>query len=313
MATLSLYSGEEDHLMADGIAFIDGEYVPSDKAKISVFDLGFSRSDVAYDVVSTWKGLFFRLDDHVDRFLLSCAGTRLSCEYDKDEIKRILAECTYRARLQDAYVEMLVTRGQFLSPGSRDIRHTKPTFLAYAIPYVWIATPEKQQIGLHVFIAKTPRIPDASVVARYKNFHWGDLTRAQFEALDAGADVAVLCGVTGDLAEGPGFNVFFIKGERLFTPRTNVLEGITRRTVLALAEEIGIPVEAGNYPADALRTADEAFICSTAGGIIPVTTVDDKALGTGKPGPISWRLRELYWEKREAGWLGTPITSLLMR
>jgi branched-chain amino acid aminotransferase len=134
MATLSLYSSEEDHLMADGIAFIDGEYVPSDKAKISVFDLGFSRSDVAYDVVSTWKGLFFRLDDHVDRFLQSCAGTRLSCEYDKDEIKRILAECTYRARLQDAYVEMLVTRGQFLSPGSRDIHHTKPTFIAYAIP-----------------------------------------------------------------------------------------------------------------------------------------------------------------------------------
>ena len=299
--------------MADGIAFIDGKYVPSDEAKISVFDLGFSRSDVAYDVVSTWKGLFFRLDDHVDRFLQSCAGVRIPCPYGKNDIQRILAECTYRAGLQDAYVEMLATRGHFRSLDVRDLRQTEPTFVAYAIPYVWIATPEKQQVGLHVFIAKTPRIPDASVVARYKNFHWGDLTRAQFEALDAGADVAVLCGVTGDLSEGPGFNIFFIKGERLFTPRINVLEGITRRTVLALAEEIGIPVETGNYPADALRTADEAFICSTAGGIMPVTIVDGKALGNGKPGPISWRLRELYWEKREAGWLGTPITNLLTK
>ena len=299
--------------MADGIAFIDGKYVPSDEAKISVFDLGFSRSDVAYDVVSTWKGLFFRLDDHVDRFLQSCAGVRIPCPYGKNDIQRILAECTYRAGLQDAYVEILATRGHFRSLDVRDLRQTEPTFVAYAIPYVWIATPEKQQVGLHVFIAKTPRIPDASVVARYKSFHWGDLTRAQFEALDAGADVAVLCGVTGDLSEGPGFNIFFIKGERLFTPRINVLEGITRRTVLALAEEIGIPVETGNYPADALRTADEAFICSTAGGIMPVTIVDGKALGNGKPGPISWRLRELYWEKREAGWLGTPITNLLTK
>ncbi len=299
--------------MADGIAFIDGKYVPNDEAKISVFDLGFSRSDVAYDVVSTWKGLFFRLDDHVDRFLQSCAGVRIPCPYGKNDIQRILAECTYRAGLQDAYVETLATRGHFRSLDVRDLRQTEPTFIAYAIPYVWIATPEKQQVGLHVFIAKTPRIPDASVVARYKNFHWGDLTRAQFEALDAGADVAVLCGVTGDLSEGPGFNIFFIKGERLFTPRINVLEGITRRTVLTLAEEIGIPVETGNYPADALRTADEAFICSTAGGIMPVTIVDGKALGNGKPGPISWRLRELYWEKREAGWLGTPITNLLTK
>ena len=299
--------------MADGIAFIDGKYVPSDEAKISVFDLGFSRSDVAYDVVSTWKGLFFRLDDHVDRFLQSCAGVRIPCPYGKNDIQRILAECTYRAGLQDAYVEILATRGHFRSLDVRDLRQTEPTFVAYAIPYVWIATPEKQQVGLHVFIAKTPRIPDASVVARYKNFHWGDLTRAQFEALDAGADVAVLCGVTGDLSEGPGFNIFFIKSERLFTPRINVLEGITRRTVLALAQEIDVPVETGNYPADALRTADEAFICSTAGGIMPVTTVDGKALGNGKPGPISWRLRELYWEKREAGWLGTPITNLLTK
>jgi len=299
--------------MAEGVAFIEGKYVPSDEAKISVFDLGFSRSDVVYDVVSTWKGVFFRLDDHVERFLRSCAGVRITCPYGRDEIKRILAECVRRAGLQDAYVEVLTTRGRFESLASRDLRKTKPTFLAYAIPYIWIAPPEKQREGLHAHIAKTPRIPDVSVVAQFKNFHWADLTKGQLEALDAGADVAVLCGVTGYLSEGPGFNVFFVKDGKTFTPGENVLEGITRKTVVELAHEIGVPIEAGNYPADALRAADEAFISSTAGGIMPVTKVDGKILGDGRPGPVSWRLHELYWEKREAGWLGTAVTELVER
>ena len=297
--------------MADGIAFIDGKYVAAEEAKISVFDLGFNRSDAVYDVVSTWKGLFFRLDDHVERFLRSCAGVRIACPYGENEIKKILAECVHRARLQDAYVEVAVTRGRFLLPGSRDLRQTKPTFLAYAVPYVWIAPPEKQREGLHMYIAPTPRIPDSAVMARFKNFHWADLTRGQLEALDAGADFAVLCGITGHLAEGPGFNVFFIKDRTIFTPAANVLEGITRRTVLELAQELGITVKAGDYPADALRHADEAFISSTAGGIMPVTKVDGQPLGTGHAGPISWQLHELYWSKRQAGWLGTSVAELV--
>jgi branched-chain amino acid aminotransferase len=297
--------------MSQGVAFVEGKYIPAEEAKISVFDLGFNRSDAVYDVVSVWKGMFFRLDDHVDRFLRSCAGVRIVCPYEKEGVKQILAECTHRAGLQDAYVEVLTTRGRFSSLGSRDLRNTTPTFIAYAIPYVWIATPEQQQVGVHVYIAQTPRIPDVSVAARYKNFHWADLTRGQLEALDAGADLAVLCGTRGFLAEGPGFNVFFVKNNRIFTPQLNVLEGITRRTVMDLAREIGVALEAGDYPAEALRSADEAFLSSTAGGIIPVTRVDGKAIGNGKPGPITWQLRELYWAKREAGWLGTPVAELI--
>ena len=297
--------------MSEGVAFVDGHYVGRDEAKISVFDLGFSRSDVAYDVVSTWKGLFFRLDDHVERFLASAAGVRIRCPYGAAEIGQILAECTFRAGLQDAYVEVLVTRGQFQTPGSRDLRHTTPNFMAYAVPYVWILPPELHATGAHVWIAPTPRIPDAAVDARYKNFHWGDLTRAQLQALDAGADVAVLSSVSGHLSEGPGFNVFFVKDRTIYTPGTNVLHGITRRTVFELAAEVGVEVEAGDYGPDRLREADEAFMSSTAGGIMPITRVDGRALGNGKPGALSWRLRELYWAKREAGWHATPITDLL--
>ena len=297
--------------MIKGVAFIEGQYVNGDEARISVFDLGFSRSDVVYDVVSTWQGQFFRLDDHIDRFLRSCAGMRLSCPYSKKEIQEILAECVHRADLENAYVEVLTTRGRFTTQGSRDLRQTSPTFIAYAVPYVWIANPDKQEQGVHLFVPSTARIPDTSLDARYKNFHWGDLTQGQLQAIDAGADAAVLCGINGFLSEGPGFNVFWIKDGTLFTPQTNVLEGITRHTVFDLAREIDVLVQTGDYPEANLSNADEAFISSTAGGIMPVTQIGETVLGDGKPGPLSTQLRALYWQKREAGWLGTRVTDLL--
>jgi branched-chain amino acid aminotransferase len=144
-----------------------------------------------------------------------------------------------------------------------------------------------------------------------KNFNWMDLQRGLFEALDRGADMAVLCTPGGLLTEGPGFNLFVVKDGALSTPRSNVLEGITRQTVLDLAAELGIPARQADLVPDALRTADEAFLSSTAGGIMPVARVDGKPLGAGRPGPLTTRFRTLYWGKREAGWLGTPVADLL--
>jgi branched-chain amino acid aminotransferase len=146
---------------------------------------------------------------------------------------------------------------------------------------------------------------------RFKNYHWGDLTRGKFEARAAGADAAVHCALEGYLTEGAGFNLFFARAGTLFTPARNVLEGMTRGSVLDLAAELGIPTQVGDFPADDLRGADEAFITSTAGGVMPVAHVDGVALGSGRPGPLSLRLRGEYWRRREEGWLSTPVGSLL--
>ena len=144
-----------------------------------------------------------------------------------------------------------------------------------------------------------------------KNFNWMDLQRGLFEALDRGSDMAVLCTPAGYLSEGPGFNLFFVKDGTLWTPRGNVLEGMTRQTVLDLAGEVGITARQADLPPDALRTADEAFLSSTAGGIMPVSRVNGQPLGAGRPGPVTTRFRTLYWSKREAGWLGTAVKDLL--
>jgi branched-chain amino acid aminotransferase len=286
--------------MADGIAFVDGQYVPADQAKISLFDVGFTRGDAVYDTVSVWKGWFFRLDDHVARFGRSCAGMRLACPYPPDELKRILATCVHRAGLEDAYVQMIVTRGSFPSITRRDPRLCQNKFVGFAVPYVWIVSPERQEEGIDLAIAGTRRTPAEAIDPRLKNFNWADLQRGLFEALDRGADTAVLCTPAGYLAEGPGFNLWVVKDGALATPRANVLEGVTRRTVLE-----------SDLTPDDLRSADEAFLSSTAGGIMPVSRVDGRPLGSGKPGPLGRRLRGLYWEKREAGWLGTRVKELL--
>lgn len=296
--------------MADGVAFVDGDYVPASEARISIFDPGFTRGDAVYDTTSAWKGLFFRLDDHVARFLRSCQGMRLTCPHPPDALKRILAECVHRAGLEDAYVQMIVTRGPF-PPGTRDPRLCQNRFLAYAIPYVWIVRPERQEVGSDLAIVANRRTPTEAIDPRVKNFNWMDLERGLFEALDRGADTAVLLTPGGHLSEGPGFNLFLVRGGAVWTPRGNVLEGITRRTVFDLAAELGVTVHQSDLLPDALRQADEAFLSSTAGGIMPVTRVDGQPLGDGRPGPLTRRFRALYWDKREAGWLGTPVKALL--
>ena len=302
-------------VMGVGLAFIEGNFCALADAKVSVFDPGFTHSDVVYDVVSAWKGMFFRMDEHIERFLVSCAGVNLTCPYSPQELRTILARLVIDGGVEEgAFVSMAVTRGRYNSTEAaraRDIFRMTQNFIGYALPYMWIADPEIQERGMHLVISKVPRIPSECVEMRYKNYHAGDLTRGRFEARAAGADRAVHLAIEGYLTEGAGFNLFFVKNGAIYTPARNVLEGITRKSVLELARELGIPAEEGDYPASDLLGADEGFITSTAGGIMPVAQIDDRRFPANGPGPLSLRLRNEYWQRREAGWLSTPVRDAL--
>ena len=293
--------------MSDGIAFLDGRFVPAHEARISIFDGGFMGGDAVYDVVSVWKGWFFRLDDHLDRFLGSCARRRLTCPYPRPELARILAGCVVRAGLSDAHAQMTVTRG-ILSFTRLDPRLSTNQFLACAIPYVSLFPAEQQATGIHLAISGIRQ--GAADGAQTKTVSWLDLQDGLFEAVERGADAAVLVTSAGHLAEGLGFNLFVVAGHTLLTPRAGVVPGITRQTVLDLALEAGIAARQAELTPETLHGADEAFLSSTTGGIIPVTTVDGRPLGDGRPGPLTTRLRALYWSRREQGWLGTRVDEL---
>ena len=294
-------------LYHEGCAWIDGEYAPISEARIPIVDSGFSRSDATYDVVAVWNGKFFRLDDHLARFESSWRRLRMSPPLTLDEMRAILFECVRRSGLRHAYVEMILSRG-VPPPGIRDPRRFGNRFYAYAIPYVWIVQPEDQEVGAHLVVCRdTVRISPQSVDPTVKNFHWGDLVRGMFEAYDRGGTWPVLVDAEGYLTEGPGFNLFIVDGEALLTPDRGVLEGITRRTVLELSADMGMPAKLARFRTDALRRADEIFITSTAGGIMPITVLDDQRVGDGKPGPLTMALRQAYWEAHDDPRWATPV------
>jgi branched-chain amino acid aminotransferase len=279
----------------DGAAFVDGEYVPIDEARIPIVDTGFSRSDVTYDVVAVWDGAFFRLADHLRRFERSCAELRLTLPYDRAGITAILMQLVRLSGLRRSYVEVICTRG-VSRRGVRDPRTFENRFYAYAIPYVWLLPEEDTEGGMHAILARTAlRIPPSSVDPTVKNFHWGDLTRALFEAYDRGGTHPILLDRDGLVTEGAGYNVFAVVDGRLLTPAAGVLEGITRMTILELAAEDDPRPEAVALSEEQLRRATEVFATSTAGGVMPVVSLDGEAVGDGRPGPVTRRLRARYW------------------
>ncbi|WP_164891517.1 aminotransferase class IV [Mesorhizobium sp. M5C.F.Ca.IN.020.32.2.1] len=281
-----------------GVAFMDGQYLPMSEAKISVLDWGFLHSDATYDTVHVWNGRFFRLNLHLDRFLGGVERLRMKLPYDREKIASILEDCVALSGHKSAYVEMICTRGS--SPTfSRDPRQAENRFIAFAVPYGSVANPEQLERGLHVAISETVRIPPNSVDPLIKNYHWLDLVKGLFDAYDRGAETALILDTNGHIAEGPGFNVFIVKDGSLRTPAFGVLPGITRRTVFDLCAEIGLSVSAADISRADIKAADEVFITSTAGGIMPVTRMDDAAIASGHVGPITRRLIDLYWQKHD--------------
>jgi branched-chain amino acid aminotransferase len=292
---------------ADGAAFVDGRFVPVAEASVPILDWGFLRSDATYDVAHVWRGSFFRLEDHLDRFERSMEHLRLNPPYDRGEIRDILVECVRLSGLRDAYAEIICTRG-IPRPGSRDLRDCQNRFYAFVVPFIWIADPEKQERGLHAVIGSKQRIAPESVDPTVKNYHWLDLETGLLEAYERGGETVILVDAEDNVVEGPGFNVFAVANGAISTPDSGVLEGITRKTIIELAAEHGIELETRPVPADELRRADEVFLSSTAGGVIPVATVDGEAVGNGEPGPVTRRLREGYWDLHDG-----PRFSLSVR
>ena len=295
-----------------GVAFINDEFVPMEEAKISVLDWGFLHSDATYDVVHVWKDRFFRLEEHVERFMRSASRIHLSMPVDEARLTNILAECVSQSGHGDAYVEMILTRG--VSPTfSRDPRDAVNQLICFAIPFSWVLRPEQREAGLSIAISEIQRIPPESIDPTVKNYHWLDFVMGLYHAYSAGAANVVLKDADGNLTEGPGFNIFIVKNEMIATPDRGVLEGITRRSAIELALEFGLPVEERAVSVAEALAADEMFATSTAGGILPVTRLNNAPVADGRMGQMTRRLTEAYWQKHSDPAWSTGVNEILAR
>ncbi len=293
---------------AGGCAWIEGEFVPIAQARIPIMDWGFLHSDLTYDVVSAWQGKLFRLDDHMARFERGCHKLRLDPPLTFGEMRDILIETVALSGLRDTYSEVVLTRG--IAPqGVRDPRKLQARFYAYSVPFVWLVKPEDQTKGVALAIVKqVERISSRSVDPTVKNFHWGDLTRALFEAYDEGALLPALTDGHGLITEGAGYNIFAVVDGRVYTPAAGVLEGITRKTVIELVTASEHEMVVGELTVEMMHRAEEVFLSSTGGGVIPITTLDGRPVGDGTAGPIALWLQRAYWELQDDPRYATPVT-----
>jgi branched-chain amino acid aminotransferase len=292
-----------------GSGFAQGKYSPIMETSVPILDTGFIHADAAYDVVSASRGYIFRLDDHLKRFRESCEKFLLQNPYSDEETTEILTNLVKLAGVKDAYIWWCVTRGIMLDADRRDGDSFDNQFYAFVEPYMWIANDDQRTRGFNLLVSKDYiRIPEKAVDPTAKNFHWMDMKLSIFDAVGKGYEWSVLTDAQGFLTEAPGCNIFFIKNDTLYTPDSGCLEGITRMTTLELASEVGLKTAVTRVSAEQLRDADEAFVTSTAGGIMPVSLVDGIPMGgRNSPGPLTTELHNLYWQKRWQGWLGTPV------
>src|SRR5579871_4476784 len=236
------------HRFAHGAAWVGGEIVPAAEAKVPLFDMGFLRSDLTYDVPAVWDGRFFRLDDHLDRLDASCAKLRLRIPMARAELRETLVELVARSGIHDAYVELIVTRGlKFV----REYESYENHLYLLVTPYVWTMPLRGQMRGGRAIVTRTVRrTPPGAMDPTVKNLQWGDFVRGWLEAMDRDAVHSLLPDGDGNITEGGGYNIFAIKDRVLMTPSRGVLEGVTRRTVLELAAAMGIPAALGFLPVE---------------------------------------------------------------
>lgn len=290
----------------DRVVFLNDQFVEERHATLSVFDRGILHGDAVFETAFAWNGNIFKLDRHLQRLGRSLKVVCITLPLTMDELKDRIVETVRRNGLQNAYIKCIITRG--VGPSVLlDPTGCVPSIIIFAREYLHLADPAKAANGITLKIAQVRRTPAECLDPRIKNVNYLNLILARIEAVNAGYDDTVMLETDGHLAEVPGYNFFAVKEGVVRTPKDGVLEGVTRETVLELCPQLGIVAEECDLlPYDAY-TADECFLTSTAGGLVPVRGIDGRIIGDGKPGPVRKRLSDAYETLIEKGPFGTPV------
>jgi len=273
---------------------IGGKVCLPEEARISVFDRGFLYGDSVYETIGTAYGRLFAASDHLDRLERSAMRIGLRVP-PRADIERAIAETVEAAGNPESRVRVILTRGSGkldLDPAAVD-----DTQLVVIVFPLGAPTPEMYAKGVAVCIVSITRNSPSAIDPAVKSGNYLNNVLALGEARRRmGAYEAILCGADGSVAEGSTSNVFAVVGGEVRTPppEVGILDGITRAKVMGLCRDAGIPLAERRLSPDELRGADEAFITSATRGVLPVTTIDERPVAGGAPGPVTRRLMALY-------------------
>jgi len=276
--------------------YLNGTLVEEDDALLPVQERGVLFGDGVFETIRAYQGRPFRLERHLARLREGCQVLRLTGIPGDAELEEALASL-YRENVGsgDAYVRITVTGGLF--DGTRTLARSQPPNVFVVVTPFEGYPQEFYQRGLRVAISAARR-NESSPLSRIKTTNYLDALFARQEARERGYDDAVFLNTAGFLAEGTTSNLFFVRRDRVCTPRVDcgILPGITREAVLELCAKLAMPTEEGFYTVDELLSASEAFLTMSTGEIVPVAEVDDRSLGPSCPGPVTRRLTDAYHE-----------------
>jgi len=276
--------------------WLNGNLVDRSEAKLSVYDHGMLYGDGVFEGIRVYGGKVFQCQAHIDRLFESAHKIRLVIPLTKQELSDAMYATLHANGLTDAYIRLLVTRGEGLL-GLNPFNCATPGVVIIA-DQIALYPEEMYKNGMAVIIAKTVRTSTTMLDPSVKSLNYLNNIMAKIEAIDAGVAEAIMLNARGQIAECTGDNIFIIKDGTVHTPppSAGILIGITRSVVIKLAKRLGIPlVEKETTPAD-LYAADECFLTGTAAEVIAVTRIDDRRIGTGRPGEITARLLAAFRE-----------------
>ena len=288
------------------VVYMNGKFVPKEEAKVSVFDHAFLYGDAVFEGIRAYNGRVFRLEEHIDRLYDSAKAIWLEIEMPKKEMMEVVAESCRQNNLKNAYIRLVVSRG--VGDLGLDPRkcHGNSSIICIA-DKIALYPEEFYEKGLKAITAATRRNYGEVLAPQVKSNNYLPNIMAKIEAITAGCLEAICMSREGYVTEGTGDNIFIVKDGVLKTPHpaVGILKGVTRKAIMELAEQEGIPVEETFMNRFDVYTADEIFFTGTAAEVIPVVEVDSRKIGDGVPGPITRKLRSLFMDlvKKE----GYPI------
>lgn len=287
--------------------FIDGKFLDERNAKVSVFDHGLLYGDGVFEGIRAYNGRIFKLKEHIDRLFYSAKAILLEIPMSHAALMKATVETCRRNRLQDCYIRLVVTRGVgTLGLNPRSCKNPSVIIIAGKIQVYPV---EMYERGMDIVTVPTVRNLHSAVNPAIKSLNYLNNILAKIEANNAGVEEAVMLNAEGYVAEGTADNIFVIRQGALFTPplSAGALYGITRQTVIELAEAAGWKVSEPNLTRYDLFNAEECFLTGTGAELIPVVKIDGRVIGSGKPGPITKQLVENYHALTKTA--GEPIYS----
>lgn len=282
------------------VVYINGEFVPEEKALVSVYDHGLLYGDGAFEGIRAYSGRVWKLREHIARLYRSAHVLGFELPISQEEMVQAVRKALRTNQITDGYIRVTITRGVALGLDPRGCKEASVMIMADKLS---LYPKEMYEKGLEVVTVSTRVPPSQSVEPRIKSTgKYVCNIQAKLEANRVGAGEGLMLNLQGYVAEATGDNIFIIKDGVLITPPpyAGILEGITRNTVMELAAGLGIPVKETLFTLYDVYTADECFLTGTAAEVIPVAKVDNRVIGSGKPGEMTNRLIEAFHKATQA-------------